>query len=292
LKTNRLVPSDISLMSQPIQEAADVIARADALLIGAGAGMGVDSGMPDFRGPEGFWRSYPPYAKLGLRFEEVANPRHFANDPPLGWGFYGHRTNLYRSLEPHDGFAILKKWSEAKKHGAFAYTSNVDHHFLKAGFAEDRIVECHGSIEHWQCLVQCGAGIFPADPAEIAVDPITFRAGQPLPACPGCGGLARPNILMFGDYGWDSRRTDEQEAAFEAWLETLDSPRIAMIEIGAGTAIATVRRFSEGIVSSLGASLIRINVRDPEVPRNQIGLAMGALEALRAIDEVLNGSAE
>jgi NAD-dependent SIR2 family protein deacetylase len=273
-----------------LETAADFIARADALLIGAGAGMGVDSGMPDFRGPEGFWRAYPPYANLGLMFEEVANPRHFADDPPLGWGFYGHRMNLYRSLQPHQGFAILKKWSESKKHGAFVFTSNVDHHFQKAGFAEDRIVECHGSIEHWQCLTQCGAGIFPANSAEIAVDPTTFRASKPLPTCPSCGELARPNILMFGDWDWDFRRTAEQRRRLEAWVEGLDSPKIAVIELGAGQAVPTVRLFCSNFARAADGTLIRINLREPEVARWQIGLAMGALDALRAIDELLAGS--
>jgi hypothetical protein len=91
--------------------AADAIRRADALLITAGAGMGVDSGLPDFRGNEGFWRAYPAFAKLGLRFDELANPRWFASDPSLAWGFYGHRLNLYRTTTPHDGFAILLQWA-------------------------------------------------------------------------------------------------------------------------------------------------------------------------------------
>jgi NAD-dependent SIR2 family protein deacetylase len=55
-----------------LELAAKALEGAEALIIGAGAGMGVDSGMPDFRGPEGFWKAYPPYAKLGLRFEQVA----------------------------------------------------------------------------------------------------------------------------------------------------------------------------------------------------------------------------
>ena len=79
-----------------ITRAADAIRRADALLVAAGAGMGVDSGLPDFRGPEGFWRAYPPYRALGLRFEQMASPHTFARDAHLAWGFYGHRLNLYR----------------------------------------------------------------------------------------------------------------------------------------------------------------------------------------------------
>src|SRR6202022_2076740 len=99
--------------------AADALKSADALLIGAGAGMGVDSGLPDFRGPEGFWRAYPPYGKLGLRFEELANPEWFATDPPLAWGFYGHRLILYRQTRPHEGFAILRRWADRMPDGGF-----------------------------------------------------------------------------------------------------------------------------------------------------------------------------
>src|SRR5438132_2332231 len=64
-----------------IQQAARAVASADALLIAAGAGMGVDSGLPDFRGDQGFWKAYPPYQTLGLRFTALANPHWFATDP-------------------------------------------------------------------------------------------------------------------------------------------------------------------------------------------------------------------
>ena len=86
--------------------AAEAIRNADALLIAAGAGMGVDSVLPDFRGPEGFWRAYPLFRRLGRRFEEMSNPAWFVADPELAWGFFGHRLNLYRSTEPHAGFAL------------------------------------------------------------------------------------------------------------------------------------------------------------------------------------------
>ncbi len=68
-----------------IQQAKQVLEEADAVLITAGAGMGVDSGLPDFRGTEGFWRAYPIARKLGLRFEELANPRWFRENKRLAW---------------------------------------------------------------------------------------------------------------------------------------------------------------------------------------------------------------
>ena len=96
-----------------LERAAQDIMSAEAILIGAGAGMGVDSGLPDFRGGQGFWQAYPPYEKLGLDFVTLANPRWFRDDPMLAWGFYGHRLMLYRQTEPHGGFAILRRWMRA-----------------------------------------------------------------------------------------------------------------------------------------------------------------------------------
>src|SRR5215470_1992864 len=97
---------------ESLQRAADAVLDAEALLIGAGAGMGVDSGLPDFRGNEGFWNAYPPYKHLGLSFVELCNPRWFDSDPAMAWGFYGHRMNLYRATTPHEGFGILRRWAE------------------------------------------------------------------------------------------------------------------------------------------------------------------------------------
>ena len=93
--------------------------EADGLLITAGAGMGVDSGLPDFRGPEGFWRAYPAAKLLGLRFEELANPQWFDRDPHLAWGFYGHRPNLYRATKPHEGYELLLNWARQKEFFVF-----------------------------------------------------------------------------------------------------------------------------------------------------------------------------
>src|ERR1700691_5895861 len=129
-----------------VSEAAVAIKAADALLVTAGAGMGVDSGLPDFRGAQGFWRAYPAIAKIGLSFEEMANPSWFKKNPHLAWAFYGHRLNLYRNTTPHQGFKQLLEIGAAKPGGCFVFTSNVDGHFQRAGFSPEQIVECHGSI--------------------------------------------------------------------------------------------------------------------------------------------------
>lgn len=134
------------------QSAAELISEADALLIGAGAGMGVDSGLPDFRGNEGFWKAYPFLGEARMAFAEVANPRAFERDPALGWGFYGHRLALYRRTVPHEGFQILRQWAGKMPLGARIFTSNVDGQFQKAGFSESQIHECHGSLHYLQCM--------------------------------------------------------------------------------------------------------------------------------------------
>jgi len=265
-----------------IARAADYLRDADALLIGAGAGIGVDSGLPDFRGDQGFWRAYPPLAALGIRFVEMANPRHFARNPELAWGFYGHRLALYRATVPHEGFAILRALGERMAHGSFVFTSNVDGQFQRAGFDTGRIVECHGSIHHLQCTRPCSDAIWPADMVEPRIDPATCLMAPPLPHCPRCGAPARPNILMFNDSNWLDTRTEDQYARFEAWLGQVR--RLVVIEIGAGSDVPSVRRMCE----SRRAPLIRINPREPRVGSGKgVGIAAGALDTLRLLRAVL-----
>jgi NAD-dependent SIR2 family protein deacetylase len=268
-------------LNAAIQEAASAIRTADALLIGAGAGMGVDSGLPDFRGDEGFWKAYPPFR--GRKFAEMSNPFWFRTDPEQAWGFFGHRLKLYRAAQPHTGFGILHRWAESMKHGAFVFTSNVDGQFQKAGFPDDRIFECHGSIHFLQCAGPCSSAIWPADDVMVDVDPASIRAKPPLPICPACGGIARPNIVMFDDLDCLPNRTAEQHRRYREWFRPIASSRVVAVELGAGTAIPTVRIEC----SLLASTLIRINPREPEVPAGQISVPLGALDALTKIDAVL-----
>lgn len=246
--------------------------------------MGVDSGLPDFRGGEGFWRAYPPYARLGLRFEELADPEHFADDPELAWGFYGHRLHLYRDIVPHPGFAVLRRWADRMPSNVF--TSNVDGQFQRAGFAPEDVAEVHGSIRHLQCLRLCGHGVWPADGVEVPVDEATMRAVGELPRCPGCGGLARPAILMFGDGGWDDSHAATALQRHVDWLAA-HRAGVVVVELGAGGALPTVRRRSE-LASAATGALVRINVREPQVRHGRgVGIPAPAAATLAAIDAVL-----
>lgn len=267
-----------------IERAAEAVAEADAMLIGAGAGMGVDSGLPDFRGDEGFWKNYPPFKKRGLNFYDLANPRWFDDDPALAWGFYGHRLHLYRETSPHRGFELLRQWGEGMETPPFVFTSNVDGQFQRAGFPESEILECHGTIHHLQCARPCKKEVWPADGTQVQVDDDTFRASGDLPGCRHCQGVARPNVLMFGDFKWVGARTREQKQTFANWLESLDGKNLVVVECGAGTAVPTVRMRCERTAERFGGTLIRINPRESQAARNAISLPTGALDALTRID--------
>jgi NAD-dependent SIR2 family protein deacetylase len=276
------------MIDRALDRAAEVIANADALLIGAGAGMGVDSGLPDFRGNEGFWQAYPPYQQLGLDFVTLANPRWFTEDATLAWGFYGHRMGLYRQATPHAGFSILGRWAGRMNQGAFVFTSNVDGQFQRAGFDPQRIAEVHGSFDGMQCTRECGIGVFPGESCKVEIDPNSMRAIHPLPSCPRCGALSRPNILMFGDLGWESERTNSQMRRMASWISSLDNARFVVIECGAGLAVPTVRIMCQTVARELSGTLVRINTREPDVAAGNVSLTMGALDALLALDARAN----
>jgi len=274
------------MLFDDVELAKKKIADADAILITAGAGIGVDSGLPDFRGNEGFWKAYPPIKKLGLSFSQMANPDWFDKKPKLAWAFYGHRLNLYRDTNPHYGFTLLKEFIKQKNNNYFIFTSNVDGQFQKAGFNTDKIYECHGSIHHLQCTKNCTTEIW-ENKESIEIDKDKFEAKE-LIYCPKCKAIARPNILMFGDWSWNSNRAHTQDENFQTFIENIkhNKDSIVIIEIGAGEAVPTVRHLSEEVATILNGFLIRINPRDYKTPeRLGVGLPYGGLEGLKRINE-------
>ena len=266
-----------------ISKACAAIRQAEGLLIMAGAGLGVDSGLPDFRGQAGFWKAYPALAKSGINFQDIACPSVFQRNPYQAWGFYGHRLQLYRQTVPHGGFQILKRIGELLRKRYFVVTSNVDGQFQAAGFQPERVYEVHGSIHHLQCLNSCRQIVWPADDFNPVVDEVRCELLSDLPTCPHCGGLARPNILMFGDWSWQDHRSRMQALKLHAWQQ--NTARKVIVELGAGLDVPTIRIMSE----RQEGTLIRINPRDCAVPDHGIGIALGALEALQQISVQLEG---
>lgn len=271
--------NDRTDLKRSVSAAAQCIADADAMVITAGAGMGVDSGLPDFRGREGFWRAYPEMKELGLDFYEIANPASFSDNPELAWAFYGHRQALYLDTAPHPGFGQLLQWCESMPAGHFVFTSNVDDQFQRSGFSAERMFEVHGSVFALQCLGPCTSRTWRIEDAVVSK--------QALPTCPECGRMARPNVLMFSDFGWIGDTSERQAAAYDDWLAGVADRNIVVVEIGAGKAIPTVRLESERLMRMLGATLIRINPRDADVPDGAISIPLGGLDGLRRIREAL-----
>lgn len=251
------------------------------LLVTAGAGMGVDSGLPDFRGKSGFWKAYPLLHEKNLSFVEMANPKAFQDHPHLAWGLYGHRLTLYRNTTPHNGFKMLLDLCKTMD-DYFVVTSNVDGHFQKAGFVEAAVNEIHGSINYLQCT-SCSIAPYENN-LEILVDTKKFESNI-LPRCE-CGSLLRPNILMFGDFAWNDSISYQQEMRYQRFLRAISpSDKLLIIELGAGLSVPTIQMQSNYINSKfLNSHLIRINPKDFFVRGKRAEyLSTGALEGLEVL---------
>lgn len=267
--------------------AANAIRKARSLIVTSGAGMGVDSGLPSFRDDNGFWNAYPAYEKLGIKFMEMSTPRHLTDDPTMGWGFFGHRANMYRDAVPHVGFELLMKWIKRFDLQYFVVTSNVDGQFQKAGFDEERVEEVHGSIHYMQCHKPCQPHIW-KHREEFNVDTSTMRSAH-VPTCIHCGELARPNILMFNDWWFIPTRSNAQNRQFKKFIQDCPQPMV-VIEIGAGKSIPTIRYISESIARDQDATVIRINTSEAQIAAPHISIPMGGAAALKRIQQYLDDS--
>lgn len=257
-----------------LKQISSLFKQCDGLLITAGAGMGVDGGLPDFRSNNGFWNEYPFLQEKHLSFRDIASPEGFRTYPLLAAKFYAHRHRLYLGSIPHTGYNILLEMGKLFEKGMFVVTSNVDGHFREANFPFDRLYEIHGNINFSQCSVPCTLDVFETE--EQYSENITESN---IPKCPHCGKQLRPNILLFNDGAWIDTIYAQQEIRFNNW--TKSCKQILCIEIGAGTAIQSIRMISE----EYHRTLIRINPKDYITPyRNGVSLPVSGLLGIQLID--------
>jgi NAD-dependent deacetylase len=145
-----------------------------------GAGVSTESGIPDFRSESGIWARVDPF--------EVASIQAFRRDPARVWAFYGERIHLLRDAEPNPAHRAI---AELERRGLVqaVVTQNIDTLHARAGSVE--VVEVHGSIRSAQCL-----GCLWTEPADSVLRQL---AESSLPACPQCGEVLKPGVVLFGE---------------------------------------------------------------------------------------------
>jgi len=283
-------------VKEALTKAAEWLLTADAVLVGSGAGMGVDSGLPTFRGKSsGVWTGLD---KLGLAYEEICEPHWFKDDPRLAWGFWRFCHAAYKKAKPHAGYKVVHNWASSAPFGAFSFTSNIDGHWEASGWDPEHIVEVHGAVRWLQCSVPCCQEVWQA-PRDLGLreDSVTHRVEGKLPLCSRCSAVARPAVQMFGaDKGFSKESRSTQAARYDAWLKGLSSRpdaqrlRLVCLELGCGLTVPTVRRELESAVQRFpGARLIRVNPEQPgmskELAAKGASLPMPAGTAIRQLEE-------
>ncbi len=169
-------------METELREAARLLENREAILVFTGAGISTESGIPDFRGPQGVWTRLDPAEYTYQRY--LSDPEHrrrrwqMALDSPI------------REALPNPAHeAVVDLWKAGKLAGCV--TQNIDGLHQAAGLPAEEVVELHGTARRVACL-GCSAGW----PTEEVLERV--RAWEPDPACPHCGGLLKAATISFG----------------------------------------------------------------------------------------------
>lgn len=258
--------------------------ESQAMIILTGAGMGVDSGMVDFRSAGGRWGQVEKDTNLTAL--EVSNPKYLEENPKYVWRMLATRMQEYKNTTPHLGFQILKKWINDFDLDYFTITSNVDEHFQIAGFDDQKHRELHGNMFYMQCNKPCSKKIWRYN---FEIEQVLKEVeNEKYPRCPDCGNLIRPNVYMFRDYAYISTRDDEQKSRFLKFLAKNKENKIIVFEIGSGPHVQSIRKNTRMLIREYNAKVVRINPNDFKIKEPHIGIAKGALEALMEIDEFID----
>jgi NAD-dependent deacetylase len=164
-------------LNTALRELAMRMRQARRITAITGAGVSAASGVPTFRGDGGLWRSF--------RAEQLATPDAFRRNPQLVWEWYDWRRSLIAACAPNPAHDVLARWSRTD--GFTLITQNVDGLHERAGA---RVLRFHGSIWELRCAAGCGD-----TPWEDRRTPLPDLP----PRCAGCGGVARPGVVWFGE---------------------------------------------------------------------------------------------
>lgn len=167
-----------------LQTARTLIAAARRIVVLTGAGISTDSGIPDFRGPQGVWTRNPAA-------ERLSDIRHYVADPDVRKASWqGRLTHPAWDAQPNDGHRALVALERQGRLHALV-TQNIDGLHQRAGNTPERVIEVHGTLHHVVCL-NCGW----KGPMQETLDRV--RAGEPDPECRKCGGMLKSDTISFG----------------------------------------------------------------------------------------------
>ena len=161
-----------------------------------GAGVPAESGIPTFRGKDGYWRNFDP--------TKLATPEAFARDPKLVWEWYGERRERVRSAQPNAAHAAIAKLAQ-RADEFLLVTQNVDDLHARAGLPKEKMVQIHGDIFVTKCsrcdFLKGDRGGSPEPPMRGRLRSIapTSESDVDLPRCPECDALVRPGVVWFGE---------------------------------------------------------------------------------------------
>ncbi len=164
--------------------ARDLIAAAERIVVLTGAGISTDSGIPDFRGPNGVWTKNPAA-------EKASNLQNYLADPELRKAAWQHRlTTPAWTAEPNSGHAAVV---EVERRGQLhaVVTQNIDGLHQKAGTDPGKVVEVHGTVWFTRCW-DCN------DQRPMEQSLARVRAGDADPPCLECGGILKSDTISFG----------------------------------------------------------------------------------------------
>lgn len=196
-----------------------------SLVVLTGAGVSAESGIPTFRGPEGYWR----VGSVNYHPQELARASSFARDPETVWRWYLHRRAVCREAEPNLAHRVLAECA-AQLDDFFLITQNVDGLHGRAGSPPATSYEIHGNIERMRCSAGCGTGEkLPTIPDGVSGSDTDGGLRARL-TCLGCGAWMRPHVLWFDE------SYDEPHFRFES---SLRAARGAALLVIVGTTGAT-----------------------------------------------------
>jgi NAD-dependent deacetylase len=170
--------------------------RQGRVVVLTGAGISAESGIPTFRGEEGYWvvgsRNYMP--------QEMATWEMFERTPDEVWRWYLHRFGICRDASPNAGHDALVRLERALGDRFTLVTQNIDGLHRRAG--SERVYNIHGDAAWVRCARECGLGrvdLPPAVPLPRGPHPLSAEERQAL-TCPRCGAWLRPHVLLFDEF--------------------------------------------------------------------------------------------